>query len=130
MIRVGRGHISIDIDHDLDEWLVRAVQQHAPRLIAAIERELEAIVKAAEPAWPVGRERGRPHSRDLFEVEIRITPDFAVEGVIRNRASYAYLIKQGKYSPWQALIVQKLKAAEQRVADVMAAELGAALDAA
>lgn len=128
MIKFGRGNVSIDVDQDLDGWLVRAVQQHAPRLIAALERELDRIVAEAVLAWPVGRERGRPHSRDLFSVTIRITPEFDLEGIIDNAAPYAYLIKLGQVSPWQEHVVKKVKAAEQRLADVMADELGTALD--
>lgn len=141
---VGRGNVTIEGNDGVADMVEALVREAAPRTIEALERELDKIIDEARAAWPVGRERegatekGRPHSRDLFTVKIVFDPDeFAVDAVIENTAGrgtssgdYAYKIKSGGVSPWQVHVVQKVKEAEQRLADILAEELARVLDAA
>lgn len=157
--KIGRGSVTIEVEDGSDELLFQLAQEAAPRAVAAIERELDAIVAAARAVWPVGerggtslrpgdtaggigelarrlRERAdRPHSRDLFRVTLVVMPDLVVEGTITNVAGegtsspdYAYKIKVGELSPWQEYIVKKVREAEDRIAEILAEEMAAALD--
>lgn len=129
---VQRGNVKIEVESGIDEMLERLIRDAAPRTIAALERELDAIVANAKANWPVGRERGRPHSRDLFEITFRFDPgDFSVEATIYNRAvgDYAYKIKTVTgVSPWQEYVVKKVNEAEYRLAEILAEELAAVID--
>lgn len=132
-IKVARGGISVEVDDAASELLERAVRAAAPKALEVMEREIDAILDRARAEWPVGRERtarserGRPHSRDLFDLEIRLDPSGpAVEIVVLNRADYAYKIKSGGTSPWQDLIRKPILAAMQRIADECADEISRA----
>ncbi len=138
---ISRGNVTVEVESGIDAMVERLVREAAPRTIAALEAELDKIVDEARAEWPVGRERegrekGRPHSRDLFTVTLRFDPGaFAVEAVIENTAGrgtssgdYAYKIKSGGISPWQVHVVRKVKAAEKRLAEILAEEMAAVLD--
>lgn len=128
---IGRGRVTLELESGVDELLEALFTAGAKRVVEALERELDQIVEEARAAWPVGRDRGRTHSRDLFVVTLRLDPTGpAVEAVIENTAGrgtaskdYAYKIKSDGISPWQVHVVQRVKAAEQRLADLLAEEL-------
>lgn len=129
---IGRGAVRLEVDDGIRDAMEAAIREAAPRTVEAIERELKRIVREAEAAWPVGRERegrerGRPHSRDLFRVVLTITPDLAVEGTIYNDAPYAYKIKSDGASPWQEHVVGAVREAEGRIAEILAEEIAAAI---
>lgn len=131
---IGRGAVRIEVDDGIRDAMEHAIREAAPRTIEAIERELDRIVAEAAATWPVGRERdgreqGRPHSRDLFRVELRINPDLSVEGTIYNSADYAYKIKRKEdgRNPWQEFVVKRVREAEGRIAEILADEIAAAI---
>ncbi len=135
---VGSGSVRIEVEDGIRDALEAAIREAAPRTIAALERELDAIIAAARADWPVGR-RGptddRPHSRDLFELTFKVSPNLDVEATIYNKAGdakgndYAYKIKRkgDGLNVWQAFVVKKVAEAEQRLADILAEEMAAAV---
>jgi hypothetical protein len=130
-VRVGRGSVVVEIDDGIADALLAAAEAALPGAVDVMKAELAAVVDAGRAGWPVGRDRGEPHSRDLFEVDVRIDPvDFAVEGVITNRAPYAYkiLLPGGYGSPWQKLIRKPTLDAAQRIADAVAKRLTEVID--
>lgn len=136
-IRVARGNVVVEVDDALQPMLERAVEAAMPAAVKVLYEEIDKILDAARAVWPVGRERtsaserGRPHSRDLFDIEVRLDPSGpAVEFVVINRADYAYKIKSGGISPWQAYIRKPILAAMKRIADETAAEIARSMQAA
>lgn len=136
---IGRGRVRLELVSGVDELLEALFTEGARRLVDALERELDKIVEEARAAWPVGRERKRPHSRDLFTVTLVFDPAGpAVNAIIENTAGrgskekdYAYKIKtKAGISPWQVHVLQRVKDAEQRLADLLAEEIAAVLQAA
>lgn len=137
---VGSGAVTIEVEDGLVDMLERLVREAAPRTVEALERELDRIVEEAKREWPVGRrrptEKPRPHSKDMFQVVFKVDANLDVEATIYNRAGdekgndYAYKIrrKEDGLNVWNAFVVQKVKAAEQRLADILADELGRVLD--
>lgn len=73
-----------------DKLIAAMIEKVAPRVAALVRSEVERIKRDAVAGWPVGRERGRPHSRDMFETTLVLEVDgnrYAVVGAVRNRAT-------------------------------------------
>jgi hypothetical protein len=113
----------------LEQAIRQTIQKLAPTVSRRMEDEAEEIRHEAEGRWPVGRERGRPHSRDLFEHGLRIDGSTLVAWV-RNPADYLFYIKTyknglGGKSAFQELLRKPLKAAAGDVARDCADEIAA-----
>lgn len=114
------------------EALERAADDALLRVTDRLQAEADQIVAAARERWPVGRERagaerGRPHSRDLFDVQTRLSLD-EVSVVVLNGADYAYKIKTDQngllwQSPWQELIRKPMRERAPEIAADLAEDL-------
>lgn len=94
-LTIGRGSMQVQIGGALEASIRRTIDRLAPGLGEVLEAEAQQLRDGAVERWPVGRDRGRPHSRDLFTNGLRIT-DKGVEAFVSNPAPYLYLIKSGK----------------------------------
>ena len=90
-MRVKAGGSSIDID-GIQEFVNRVVDQIAPTVRPALQETVETLKADASAKWPVGRERGRKHSKDLFETDVRVGRD-VITARLSNSADYARYIK-------------------------------------
>lgn len=112
--------------------LDRAADGALLRVTDRLQAEADQIAAAARERWPVGRERagaerGRPHSRDLFEVYTRLSMD-EVSVVVVNWADYAYKIKTDQNgllwrSPWQELVRKPMRERAPEIAADLQEEL-------
>lgn len=119
-IVIGRGAASAVLSGGIEQAIRETLSRLAPTLGRRVEAEAERLERGAVGRWPIGRDRGRPHSRDLFDSGLRIVSD-GIEGFVSNRAPYIIYIKtmknglQGK-SPYQELLRKPLRAAAKTVA--------------
>lgn len=92
MIRIRHGNAIVDVSGNLERQIRGVLDRLAPTLSQRLEDEVRELRTEAESRWPVGRDRGRPHSRDMFVHGIRIDGD-AVSAYVRNNANYAVYVR-------------------------------------
>lgn len=124
--------IRMELDPGLRDALDKIGDGAFGRVLSKLEAEADRRIADAESRWPIGRRRegaeaGRPHSKDLFQRETRITED-SVSVVISNPAKYAYKIKTyqsglGGKSPWQELVRKPFLKDLKRIATEVEADL-------
>lgn len=98
-LRFGSGSVSIELDDTLDRMARAAVDRVHPGLLDRMEADTEAVLDDVRKEWPKGRRRRpvRKHSRDLFEMQSRISADKGViTTTITNSAPYAKYVKPVK----------------------------------
>jgi hypothetical protein len=92
-IKVGNKYASVEVSDELENMIKRVVSESAPTIIDRLEEVTTELREQAVPDWPVGRERGRPHSKDLFESGVRLSGRTSIEGYVSNDAGYSWYIK-------------------------------------
>lgn len=133
MSRVTKGNAAIDSNDGIQKMVDRVIRELAPTVAPILDRAAAELEAGAVAAWPVGRERGRPHSRDLFEEGLRFGGQDTIEAFVRNKADYAFFIKfkkrnlasgLGGKSASVELLRKPLKAIAPRVAKEVAEAAG------
>jgi RNase adaptor protein for sRNA GlmZ degradation len=111
--------------------LDRIVRRHAERMRASAVDELAHVVerdrRRVVRRWPVS-DRNKPHSRDMFETEVRET-ERGVVATLRNRADYADDIRTDQLGgrdvdPWEELVVRPARRRARATADALASAAG------
>lgn len=93
MIYVGTGGIKVELDTHAAERVRRLVDQFAPGIRAALEREAKAVYDDAREAWPVRT----GVSRDGLRWGVVVAPDLSsITGRVWDSVSYAMYIKSPK----------------------------------
>lgn len=93
----------------------RRVAQRIPEIVRArMEEEASRVLADARRAWPVGRDRGRPHSRDRFALEVVQRGD-VTEARITNSTAWFADVRIGGELAVDKLIRAPLSAALARV---------------
>jgi len=124
---VRAGGSSITIGDELQQQVVGYLDQVAPKVTGRLRDEVDALRVDAEADWPVGKERDRVHSRELFETELVVIGD-AIHARLRNPAEYLYKIKSeqnglGGKSAFVRLIRSPARARAKQIADDLQTEL-------
>lgn len=94
-IRIKAGGTSIDMSSELSAMTEDIVNKLLPESRKELEAELTRIEREAKDRWLV-REKGSKGSREKLYVELAITPNFELIGIVGNKAEYAWAIKVGK----------------------------------
>jgi hypothetical protein len=121
-IIVTSGKASIVLDDGAARMAERLLRRAAPEVLAALEREADAIVAEARPQWPV--KTGK--SKDALDWALRLRSLEIVETVVFDPVPYVYFIKgkkQGGKSTWNELVVKP----GRRRAKKLAEEIGSRL---
>ncbi len=84
--------MKLAIDIDLPEMMARIVDGIAPTVRPALTKAVETLKTDAKTNWPVGRERGRAHSRDMFVTDVHIGVDL-ITARLANKSHWAKFIK-------------------------------------
>ena len=120
-ITLGDGSAGVTLSDDLSGFVRDAIRRAGGAIGERLEQAADSVADEARAKWPVGRERRRPHSRDLFETELRVMSDGTVSAKVKNKADYVWTIRsKEKGSPWKEFVT---KPAEAK-ADAIVAELG------
>jgi hypothetical protein len=102
--------VSVEVGGELDAFIQRLLKQAAPTVAPRMEQEVRELMAESRVDWPIGEERGRPHSRDTFSVDLVLTPD-GVEARLSSDAPYLYMIRPklrdgGGTTIWRRLLVK------------------------
>jgi hypothetical protein len=126
-ITFGKGNTSIVMDDTTANLVRRVVDDVAPGVMEALEREAEGLYQQAYAKWPVGPvkpERNGVHSRDTLGYDVQIDPGLTV---IRARvyctAEWARYIKP-KGMGGKSAFVEFLRKPVRLRAKILAKELG------
>lgn len=130
-ITITKGSVSAKMSGGLAEAVKNALRKCDPVAVPIMERAIVTLQANAEAKWPKGRERGREHSKDMFENGLRTASD-GVEAFLRNQADYAFYIKSDKNglggkSAFQVLLRKPLKESAASAAKEIAENVGALL---
>jgi len=93
-IKIKAGNASIDMSGELAAITEDLVNKLLPETRRELDKELSRIEKEARDRWLV-REENSKNSRDKLYVEMAITPNFELIGIVGNKAEYAWAIKVG-----------------------------------
>jgi len=93
-IKIKAGNASIDMSSELSAITEDLVNKLLPETRRELDKELSRIEKEARDRWLV-REENSKNSRDKLYVEMAITPNFELIGIVGNKAEYAWAIKVG-----------------------------------
>jgi hypothetical protein len=118
--------VDVIVGPELKQWVDRVIKQAAPTVAPRMEQEVRELMAEVIALWPVGVERGRPHTRDGFRTELRLTAS-GVEARLVNDlgADYFFFIrgKDGGPSVWRTLIAKPALERAQSIADDLADDL-------
>jgi hypothetical protein len=132
-IWLGKGGGQVQADREVASAVERVLRAAHGRVVERLERAADRIGVPAEARWPVGKERGKPHSRDLFERGLRLPRKGVLEAFVRNGASYAYYVRSmkgglGGKSAFVELLRKPLRTEARMVADELADDLKAEIE--
>lgn len=124
-LKYGSGGNSLTLSGDLAASIEKALKNAVPKAVKLLEDGTTELEAGAVAGWPVGRDRrGRKHSRDLFEASIRLPDLETVDGVVENKAPYAFFIKSGQRGlGFKSASVVLLRRPAKKVAENIAKEL-------
>lgn len=92
MKKIRHGNITVTLDGGMQRGIREVIDRLAPTVSRRLEAEAAGLAAGARTDWPVGRERGRPHSRDLIEHGLRISGK-RLEGFVTVDVPYATQIR-------------------------------------
>lgn len=93
-IRIKAGNASIDMSSELSSITEDLVNKLLPDTRRAFDKELSAIKDEAADRW-LEREKNSKGSREKLYVELAITPNLELVGIVGNKAPYAWAIRVG-----------------------------------
>ena len=126
-IRFGR-KLQVELSDDIARMVRHVLDRVAPKVVERVEDQIRDIESEALARWPVGREQGRPHSRDTFTRGVDLPDMDTVRGYIGNSAAYLYYIKSyrnglnGKSASVE-LIRKPMRDAAEELAKLMAEDV-------
>ena len=94
-IKIKAGNTTIDMSGEIGSIADDLVNKLLPETRRSLDKELSRIEEEARDRWLV-REENSKNSRDKLYVELAITPNFELIGIVGNKAEYAWAIKVGK----------------------------------
>jgi hypothetical protein len=132
-IWLGKGASQVQVDRSVARTIEHVLDVAHKKIADRLARAADRIGVPAEARWPVGRERNRPHSADMFERGLRMPKAGVLEGFVQNTAKYAKYIRTMKgglngRSAMVELLRKPLKIEAKKVADDLAPELAAQIE--
>lgn len=94
-IRIKAGNATINMSSELESITNDLVNKLLPNTRKAFDTELSAIKAEAADRW-LERKKNSKGSKEKLYVELAITPNFELIGIVGNKAPYAWAIKVGK----------------------------------